>query len=146
MMLKHVDIYVTHTVKGFVADSARYAYALMYHGIPRYGYGQTDERTTQNRIVLVSMREALARMRHPCEITFHIDSQYITRAFANGWTEAWKRSGYEKAGGGKIVDSAGWEALLTACSAHVVKAEYSVRHEMAGILEAGIRRGGIFEQ
>ena len=34
-MLKHVDIYITHTVKGFVADGASYAYALMYNGQPK---------------------------------------------------------------------------------------------------------------
>ena len=145
MMLKHVDIYITHTVKGFVADGARYAYALMYNGIARYGYGQTDDRITQNSIVLRSMKEALARMRYPCEVTFHIDSQYIARAFENGWTETWRDNGYKKAGGGMIVDAPGWEDLITACGVHGVQVEYGRRHEMTGILETGIRKGGIFE-
>ena len=48
LMLKHVDIYITHTIKGFVADNARYAYALMYNNQVKYGYGEIQERITQN--------------------------------------------------------------------------------------------------
>lgn len=44
-----------------------------------------------------------------------------------------------------IVDAPGWEDLITACGVHVVKVEYGRRHEMTGILETGIRKGGIFE-
>lgn len=61
-MLKHVDIYITHTVKGFVADGARYAYALIYNECPRYGYGEIRERITQNSIVLMAMKEARGRV------------------------------------------------------------------------------------
>ena len=144
-MLKHVDIYITHTVKGFVADSARYAYALMYNGCPRYGYGEIRERITQNSIVLTIMKETIDRMKYPCEITFYINSQYIANAFRSGRTGTWKHNGYEKAGGGKIVDSTKWEELLTACGVHVVEVVYGEHHELTGILETGIRRGGIFE-
>ena len=144
-MLKHVDIYITHTVKGFVADSACYAYALMYNGQAGYGYGEVRERITQNSIILMGMNEAVGRMKYPCEITFYINSRYIANAFGSGRTAAWKNNGYEKAGGGKIVDFTRWEELLTACSQHVMGVVYSERHEMTGILETGIRRGGIFE-
>lgn len=144
-MLKHVDIYITHTVKGFVADSARYAYALIYNECPRYGYGEVGERITQNSILLMVMKQALDRMRYPCEITIYMDSKYIASAFANAWTDTWKHNGYKKAGGGKIVDSERWEELLTACGVHVIEVVYSEHHEMAGMLETGIRRGGVFE-
>lgn len=144
-MLKHVDIYITHTIRGFVADNARYAYALMYRGAPGYGYGAIDGRITQNSLLLMTMKEALDRMRYPCEVTFYMDSEYIASAFANGWTDTWRHNGYEKAGGGKITDAEKWEELLTACGLHVVKVVYSRHHEMTGILETGIRRGGVFE-
>ncbi len=83
-MLKHVDIYITHTIKGFIADDARYAYALVYNGVPGYGYGEIDRRVTQNCIVLRAMREALGRMRCSCEITLYMNSQYIANSFRNG--------------------------------------------------------------
>lgn len=142
-MLKHVDIYITHTIKGFVADSARYAYALTYKGETRYGYGGVSKRITQNSLVLMAMKEALGRMRHPCEIVFHIDSVYIASAFRNGWTETWKRNGYEKAGGGKIVDSVRWEELLAACGIHVVEVISGEHHDKTDKLEDIIRRGGV---
>ncbi len=145
-MLKHVDIYITHTIKGFVADSACYAYALMYNNQVKYGYGEIQERITQNSIVLMIMKETLERMKYPCEIRFYIDSKYIANAFGNGWTKTWKHNGYEKAGGGKIVDSARWEELMTGCGLHVVEVVYSEHHELTGILETGIRKGGIFEK
>ncbi|MDE6055349.1 MAG: hypothetical protein K2G55_16685 [Lachnospiraceae bacterium] len=144
-MLKHVDIYITHTIKGFVSDSAQYAYALMYKGEPRYGYGEVTKRITQNSLVLMVMGEAMGRMRCSCEITIYMNSPYIANAFCNGWTETWKKNGYEKAGGGKITDSARWEELMEKCAGHIIKVEYSERHELTGLLETGIRRGGIFE-
>ena len=97
LMLKQVDIYITHTIRGYVADNAQYAYALIYNGVPRYGYGEIDRRITQNRIVLLSMKEALARMLCPCEITLYMNSQYIASAFHNGNAKTWKQNGYEKA-------------------------------------------------
>lgn len=144
-MLKHVDIYITHTIRGFVADNACYAYVLMYRGQPKYGYGEIRKRITQNSLLLMVMKEALKRILHPCEVTFYMDSEYISSAFANGWTDTWRHNGYEKAGGGKITDAEKWKELLTACGLHVVKVVYSRHHEMTGILETGIRRGGVFE-
>lgn len=144
-MLKHVDIYITHTVKGFVADNARYAYALIYNGVPRYGYGEIDRRITQNSIVLLSMKEALGRMRCPCEITVYMNSQYIANSFRNGSIKIWKQNGYEKAGGGKITDADRWEAFLKKCGEHVVEAVYCAHHGMTEILNTGISRKGNFE-
>ena len=144
-MLKQVDIYITHTIKGFVADNACYAYALTYKGKPKYGYGEIRKRITQNSLLLMVMNEALKRMLCSCEITIHIDSPYIASAFLNGWTETWKDNGYEKAAGGKIVDASGWEKLMEECGKHIVKVAYSTHHELTEKLETGIRRHGDFE-
>ena len=144
-MLKHVDIYITHTIKGFVADNACYAYALTYRGKPKYGYGEVRERITQNSLLLMVMKEALKRMLHSCEVTIYIDSPYISNAFHNGWTETWKDNGYEKAAGGKIVDASNWEKLLEECSKHVVKVVCSAHHELTEKLEIGMGRHGDFE-
>lgn len=144
-MLKHVDIYITHTIRGVVADNAQYAYALIYNGVPRYGYGEIDRRITQNRIVLLSMKEALARMLCPCEITLYMNSQYIASAFLNGNAKTWKQNGYEKAGGGKITDADRWEALLKKCDEHVVEVVYCSHHDLTEKLNIGIKRKGNFE-
>jgi len=144
-MLKHVDIYITHTIKGFVADNARYAYALLYNGVPRYGYGEIGGRVTQNCIVLRAMREALGRMRCPCEITLYMNSQYIANSFRNGSTKTWKQNGYKKAVGGKITDADQWETLLKNCDEHVVEVVYCAHHGMTEILNTGISRKGNFE-
>lgn len=144
-MLKHVDIYITHTVKGFVADSARYAYALTYRGEPKYGYGEIRERITQNSLLLMVMKEALKRMLYTCEITIYIDSQYISNAFHNGWAGTWKNNGYKKADGGKIVDASGWEELLEECGRHVVEVVCSRHHEFTKDLETIISRRGNVE-
>lgn len=145
-MMKHVDIYVTHTVKGLVADSAQYAYALMYKGQPRYGYDEVNKRITQNSIVLTAMKEAIARMNCACEITFHIDSQYIVNSFKNGNTDRWIKNGCRKANGSEIVDFTKWDELLKECQKHLVEVVYSEEHEMTGILKTGIRKGGVFEK
>ena len=81
-----------------------------------------------------------------CEITFHIDSQYIVNSFKNGNTDRWIKNGCRKANGSEIVDSTKWEELLKECQKHLVEVVYSEEHEMKGILKTGIRKGGVFEK
>lgn len=145
MALKHVDIYITHTVKGFVSDSAYYAYALVYKALPRYGYGVINQRVTQNSLLLTCMTETLSRMRYPCEITFYINSKYIANMFKSGRTQEWRRTGYKKADGNLVIDAPKWEVLLGNCEAHLIDIIYSSQHAFTEILNNGIERGEIFE-
>ena len=55
-----------------------------------------SERTTNNRMELTAVIEALKALKKPCEVTVNSDSAYLINCFQQGWLEQWKRNGWRK--------------------------------------------------
>ncbi|MGH7495190.1 MAG: ribonuclease HI [bacterium] len=55
-----------------------------------------SERTTNNRMELIAVIEALKALKKPCEVTVYSDSAYLINCFQQGWLEQWKRNGWRK--------------------------------------------------
>ena len=49
--------------------------------------------TTNNRMELQAAIEALRRLKEPCHIDFHTDSQYVRQGISQ-WIAGWKRNGW----------------------------------------------------
>lgn len=56
-------------------------------------------RTTNNRMELTGVINALSSLRGPHIVTLYTDSQYIVRAFNEDWVSRWKARGWAKADG-----------------------------------------------
>ena len=132
MGLRHVDIYITHNIRGFKSKNGKYGYILAY--TKKNGdlktledYGSTGE-TTQNSIILTAMEKALSRMTESADITIYQDSMYISNMFASGTIDKWKVNGFLNAKNEKIVDFTKWESVSELCGKHVVKVEHYVHH------------------
>lgn len=143
--LRHVDLYITHTIKGMLADSARYGYVLAYlkrNGElgTKEGYKSINERITTNSIVLSAMEEALKRLTEAVEINIYINSQYIVNMFKTGNVDKWKNNGFKSTKDKEIVDFPKWEAVLGLCEKHVVTVEYVPSHEFTCYLENEMKK------
>lgn len=55
-----------------------------------------EAETTNNRMELTGVIEALKSLKRPCAITLYTDSAYITNSVNKGWLAGWKRSGWKK--------------------------------------------------
>ena len=68
-----------------------------------------ERETTNNRMELRAVIEALSALKEPCEVELWTDSQYIARAINEGWLAGWKRRGWHRTGS---FDSAPCSAAL----------------------------------
>lgn len=147
--MKHIDIYITHNIRGFQTRDGMYGYTLAYtmkNGDleTREAYEAVGE-TTQNSIILTAMEKALERVKEAAEITIYQDSKYIANMFASNTVERWRQNGFLNAKGEKIVDFTKWEKVSQLCERHLIKVEYYVHHEFTDYMtnEIGKRTGGV---
>jgi ribonuclease HI len=61
----------------------------------------SEPRTTNNRMELTAVIEALKVLKEPCTITFYTDSEYVKRGMTE-WLNAWKARGWKRREKGKI--------------------------------------------
>lgn len=84
--------------------------------------------TTNNRMELKAAVEGLLALKEPCEVDLYTDSQYLERAFAQGWLERWQKNGWRRAEGGPVKNQDLWQALLKAMAPHRVRFHWVKGH------------------
>jgi len=52
--------------------------------------------TTNNRMELTAVIEALTALKRPCHVTLHVDSQYVLKGMTE-WMAGWKARGWKTA-------------------------------------------------
>lgn len=57
-----------------------------------------EEGTTNNRMELRGLLEGLKVLKRPCQVRVVTDSQYLRKAFTDGWILKWQRNGWKTAG------------------------------------------------
>lgn len=76
--------------------------------------------TTNNRMELTAVIEALSALNRACSVELFTDSQYIEKAINEGWLENWKKKGWKRKGGEvKNIDL--WKRLDALLSEHSVR-------------------------
>lgn len=53
--------------------------------------------TTNNRMEITGVLEALAALREPCAVELYTDSQYVRNAVEKGWLRSWQKKNWVKA-------------------------------------------------
>jgi len=68
--------------------------------------------TTNNRMELMGVIEALRALREPCRVTVCSDSAYLVNAFEKGWIDNWKLNGWKTAAKQPVENQDLWTILL----------------------------------
>ena len=92
---------------------------LEWNGIEKEFSGGEAE-TTNNRMELTSVIEALSKLKSPCEVTLTSDSKYVCDGISKGWAASWKKKGWKKSDGSPALNPELWDRLLTLCETHRV--------------------------
>lgn len=92
---------------------------LIYKGREKTISG-AEPQTTNNRMELRAVCEAINALKEPCEVTVHTDSAYIQRAFTQGWIENWQQNGWKTSAKKPVENQDLWQAILEASKAHRV--------------------------
>ena len=55
-----------------------------------------EKHTTNNRMELTGVIEALTALKYPCKGILTTDSKYVVDSVTKGWVNGWKRRGWKK--------------------------------------------------
>ena len=76
--------------------------------------------TTNNRMEMTAVLEALKALKFPCKITLRSDSQYVINAFKKKWIENWMRTGWKTAENKPVKNQDIWQQLWEASQQHEI--------------------------
>ena len=79
-----------------------------------------DLLTTNNRMELTAVIEALASLKRNCDVTVHTDSQYVRKGITE-WIHGWKRRGWRTADGKAVKNAELWQRLDALRDLHQVE-------------------------
>ncbi|MBR7177866.1 MAG: ribonuclease HI [Clostridia bacterium] len=116
--MKKVTIYTDGACSGNPGIGG-WAAVLMYNGKFKEISGY-DKSTTNNRMELFAVIQALRGLNQPCEVDLCTDSQYISDAFNKQWIEAWQKNNWRTAGKTEVKNIDLWKALLYEVNKHKV--------------------------
>ena len=76
--------------------------------------------TTNNRMELTAVIEALRVLKEPCEVELYSDSKYVIEALEKRWVYGWRQRGWRKADKKPALNVDLWEQLLALVETHTV--------------------------
>nr|WP_314625332.1 ribonuclease HI [uncultured Noviherbaspirillum sp.] len=76
--------------------------------------------TTNNRMELMAVIEALSSLTRPCDVVVHTDSQYVQKGISE-WIHGWKKRGWKTAAKEPVKNADLWQALDAAQARHQVE-------------------------
>ncbi|WP_135850220.1 ribonuclease HI [Serinibacter arcticus] len=76
--------------------------------------------TTNNRMELTAVIEALRALKRPCSVVLHVDSTYVMQGMSS-WIVGWKRNGWRTASKQPVKNAELWRALDDEVSRHEVR-------------------------
>ena len=79
-----------------------------------------EKNTTNNRMEMTAVIEALKAIKFPCIIELFTDSQYVNRG-VNEWLQTWKKSGWKTASKAPVKNVDLWMALDELLGTHEIR-------------------------
>jgi ribonuclease HI len=79
-----------------------------------------EPETTNNRMELVAVINALASLKRPCSVEVYTDSQYVRNGITE-WLAQWRRRGWKTADRKPVKNVDLWQALEREASRHEVQ-------------------------
>jgi ribonuclease HI len=78
-----------------------------------------EANTTNNRMELTAVIQALTALTRPCEVLIHTDSQYVMKGMME-WIEGWKAKGWKTAAKQPVKNDDLWKTLDKLVAMHDV--------------------------
>lgn len=83
--------------------------------------------TTNNRMELMAVIQALRTLTRPCEVVAHVDSRYVMNGVTS-WIASWKRNGWRTAAKKPVLNQDLWRELDDELARHEVRWEWVKGH------------------
>ena len=69
-----------------------------------------ERQTTNNRMEMIAVIEALKALKRPCQVILHLDSQYVLKGITE-WLPGWKARGWRTASKEPVKNADLWQEL-----------------------------------
>ena len=79
-----------------------------------------DAQTTNNRMEMKAVIEALKALKKPCKVSIHSDSALIINAMTKGWIQNWQKRGWRKADKKPVENKELWVDMLKVMNPHQI--------------------------
>ncbi|MGN7456637.1 ribonuclease HI [Paenibacillus pasadenensis] len=94
--------------------------AVLFYGDKRKEISGAEPHTTNNRMEIQAVIEALALLKVPCRVKVHSDSAYVVNCFQNNWIRGWLRNGWKNSKGQPVENKELWQRLWELMGIHEV--------------------------
>ncbi len=116
--MEKIEIYTDGACKG---NPGRGGWgALLIAGEHKKELFGGERNTTNNRMELQAVIEALSVLKRPCEVIVHTDSQYVQKGISE-WIHGWKARGWRTASKEPVKNVDLWQALDAAQAIHTIQ-------------------------
>ena len=94
--------------------------AILMYGAHRRELSGGEANTTNNRMELTAVIQALSMLKEPCIVDLWSDSKYVIDGLEKGWAKGWKRRGWKKADGSPALNPDLWAQALEQEARHKI--------------------------
>ena len=116
-MTERVEIWTDGACKGNPGPGG-WGALLRADGLEKELWGG-ETPTTNNRMELTAVIEALRALKRPCVVTLHVDSTYVMQGMQS-WIAGWKRNGWRTASKQPVKNADLWQDLDAEVARHEV--------------------------
>jgi ribonuclease HI len=92
---------------------------LRYNGTEKELFGG-EAATTNNRMEMMAVIEALRALKRPVAVRVHTDSQYVQKGITE-WIHGWKKRGWKTAGKAPVKNEDLWRTLDALAAQHKIE-------------------------
>lgn len=92
--------------------------AVLVYGAKEKELSGGSHDTTNNRMELTAVIEALGALKEPCEVVLTTDSKYVADSISKGWVYGWKKKGWKKSDNSPALNVDLWEKMLELMRVH----------------------------
>lgn len=125
-----VEVFIGTSLRGPARGTGRTMYLMRtkkrngedHESIPEVA---EYEDTTESRLVLYAVKEAIGRLNFACEVVIHTECDYVAAAVNQKWPEGWQENGWKSSKGKEVKDAELWGSIMQILeeSGHELKAE-----------------------
>ena len=102
--------------------------AILMYGQHKKELSGGAAETTNNRMELTAVIEALSQLKEPCIVELWSDSRYVIDALEKGWAVGWQARGWKKADKKPALNSDLWQRLLELTQIHSLRYHWVKGH------------------
>ncbi len=117
--MKIVDIYTDGACSGNPGQGG-YGIVMMYNGA-RKEVNKGFVMTTNNRMELLAVIDALSLLKEPCKVRLYSDSKYVVSAIKEGWLIGWIAKNWKNSKKEPVKNIDLWKELIPLIEKHEVE-------------------------